>query len=229
MLLNVQNVGYELMLPLSSLTLLPGVGESCSVWVLTHVREDAIRLFGFVDPFDRKVFECLLSVSNVGPKLALALLGPLTGRDVVEVIGTGRADILVQIPGVGARTADRLIVELRDKVVKIRERYLKATPSRVGASGAATVSTGTLLGNNAGELFQKGVNDGFIVWDEVKSALLNLGYKEKQINDVIKKLHDQERQGVLLGLEDALRAALKALSHAAGFTRSGPDSAVAKM
>ena len=112
-IVDVNGVGYEVSVPLSNICILPLVGHESALFIHTHVREDSIRLFGFASLLDRKVFETLIGVTGVGPKLALQLLGPLSGQDLCEAISAGRLAVLTSIPGVGAKTAERLVLELK--------------------------------------------------------------------------------------------------------------------
>lgn len=263
LLLDVGGVGYEVSVPMSSLCALPAEGEHATLYVHTHVREDAIRLFGFASLFDRKVFEALVSVTNVGPRLALQLLGPLDGVELCQAITEGRAPLLVSIPGVGAKTAERLILELKPKLLKLlalrslyegafsgdrsEARFERTGPrhgaSGIGASGtqnasaaqgadagadarpatlfhdetgaakAASEGKGTKAGKNAREA--RALEERIAarrVLEELRSGLENIGYKEKQIEGVLKEFEARLRRGEHVTLEGALRESLRSLS-----------------
>ncbi len=115
-LIDVHGVAYEVELPLSTLASMPPVGETVSLSIHTHVREDDIRLFGFEGVADRTAFRTILKVSGVGPKLALAVLGGLSGNQLAEVIQTTDVKRLCAIPGIGKKTAERMILELGGKL-----------------------------------------------------------------------------------------------------------------
>ncbi len=197
-LIEAGGVGYEVTVPLSSLVSLPAAGEEAFLHTWTYVREDALRLFGFARPLDRKVFEGLVSISGVGPKLAALLLGPLSGAELCGAIGNGQGAVLVAIPGVGAKTADRILLEFGTKA-----------RSLLGAWDGAVHADlpGRLQGQPSSEVLA-----------DLESALLNMGYKQKQIAghlDEWKKHPPAEP----LALEPALRDILKRLSGAL-FSRS---------
>ncbi|MEQ1945640.1 MAG: Holliday junction branch migration protein RuvA [Bryobacteraceae bacterium] len=109
-------VGYDVAIPVSAYSSLPDVGAEVRLHIHTHVREDAFLLFGFVSSTDKTLFEKLITVSGIGPKLAITALGGLTGADLVNAIRTGAVEQLVRIPGVGKKTAERIVLELRDKL-----------------------------------------------------------------------------------------------------------------
>lgn len=123
-ILLVGGVGYELECPASTLWTLPAEGGLAQLEVLTFVREDAIRLFGFASGLDKQVFETLVAVSSVGPKLALALLGPFSGRELIDILNFGETERLLSVPGVGQRKVEKLMVEIGPKLQKLREAAL---------------------------------------------------------------------------------------------------------
>jgi Holliday junction DNA helicase RuvA len=109
-------VGYEVTIPVSAYSSLPETGTEVQLHIHTHVREDALLLFGFVSAADKLLFEKLITVSGIGPKLAVTALGGLTAPDLAQAIREGSVEQLVRIPGVGKKTAERMILELRDKL-----------------------------------------------------------------------------------------------------------------
>jgi Holliday junction DNA helicase RuvA len=109
-------VGYEVMIPVSAYSSLPETGAEVQLHIHTHVREDALTLFGFISPADKTLFEKLITVSGIGPKLAITTLGGLTAQDLAQAIRDGSIEQLVRIPGVGKKTAERMVLELRDKL-----------------------------------------------------------------------------------------------------------------
>ncbi len=114
--LNVGGVGYEVSIPLSSYDRLPAANERCLVLTYDHVREDDHQLFGFATESERRMFVLLLSVSGIGPKLALSALSGLSSRELKAAIVDGDAKRLSSISGIGKKTAERMIVDLRDKI-----------------------------------------------------------------------------------------------------------------
>jgi holliday junction DNA helicase RuvA len=109
-------VGYEITIPVSTYSSLPATGFEVQLHIHTHVREDALSLFGFVSAADKALFEKLITVSGIGPKLAVTALGGLTAPDLAAAIREGSIEQLVRIPGVGKKTAERMVLELRDKL-----------------------------------------------------------------------------------------------------------------
>jgi holliday junction DNA helicase RuvA len=109
-------VGYEVTIPVSAYSSLPATGAEVQLHIHTHVREDALLLFGFVSAADKALFEKLIAVSGIGPKLAVTALGGLTAPDLAQAIREGSVEQLVRIPGVGKKTAERMVLELRDKL-----------------------------------------------------------------------------------------------------------------
>lgn len=109
-------VGYELQIPVSTYSQLPPAGAAVTLLVHTHVREDALQLYGFSTAAEKLLFERLISVSGIGPRLAVALLGGLAAHELAAAIRHGDWARLTSIPGVGKKTAERLVVELRDKM-----------------------------------------------------------------------------------------------------------------
>jgi Holliday junction DNA helicase RuvA len=172
-IVDIGGVGYEVQIPLSTYYELGEVGAAVSLYVHTHVREDALQLYGFRTTLEKELFLRLMSVNGVGPKLALAILSGLSGDDLVRAIVAGNLVQLTGIPGVGRKIAERLIIELRDK--------LKTLPSGEVAADAP-----------AGELSLK---------SDVVSALVNLGWQqalaEKAVNATLKEEQQRDFQWVL--------------------------------
>jgi holliday junction DNA helicase RuvA len=109
-------VGYDVTIPVSTFTRLPDSGVEVRLRIYTHVREDALALYGFLTQDEKALFEKLIGVSGIGPTLAVKILSGLAAPDLITAIRRGEADRLVRIPGVGKKTADRMVLELRDKL-----------------------------------------------------------------------------------------------------------------
>jgi holliday junction DNA helicase RuvA len=135
-IVDVSGVGYEVTIPVSAFSSLPEKGQTVQLHIHTHVREDALALFGFLSPGDKALFEKLIGVSGIGPKLAVTALSGLSTADLVAAIRSGSVEQLVRIPGVGKKTAERMILELRDKL------DLLGTASRTEAAAAPKSSFG---------------------------------------------------------------------------------------
>jgi Holliday junction DNA helicase RuvA len=114
---DVSGVGYDVTIPVSTFTALPDTGAEVRLRIYTHVREDALALFGFASAEERQVFEKLIGVSGIGPKLAVTVLSGLAAPDLIRAIRNGEIERLVRIPGVGKKTAERMVLELKDKLV----------------------------------------------------------------------------------------------------------------
>ena len=192
---DVQGVGYDLRVPLSTYGSLPAVGEEVRLLVHTHVREDAISLFGFHTPRERTLFERMIGVSGVGPRLAIALLSGIPTEELIEAIRGGNVAALCRVPGVGRKTAERLVVDLRDKLDGPGE----SARGGKGAFPAASEEEGAVL-------------------SDVLSALINLGYParnaEKALLDARRAAESGSRRGEkpVLTFEGLLRDALRSVS-----------------
>jgi Holliday junction DNA helicase RuvA len=112
-------VGYDVQIPISTYTSLPAEGSAVSLRIYTHVREDALLLFGFATSEEKALFERLISVSGIGPKLAVTVLSGLPTPDLITAIRNADVQRLVRIPGVGKKTAERVVLELKDKLVGV--------------------------------------------------------------------------------------------------------------
>lgn len=116
LLVEAGGVGYEVQIPVSTFSALPETGAEVRLRIHTHVREDAFSLFGFLSSEEKQLFEKLISVSGIGPKLGITILSGLPTADLVTAIRENRLEQLVRIPGVGKKTAERMVLELRDKL-----------------------------------------------------------------------------------------------------------------
>jgi Holliday junction DNA helicase RuvA len=152
--IDVQGVGYEVLIPLSTYYELNEIGSAISLLTYTHVREDALQLYGFRTQLEKDLFLRLISVAGVGPKLAITILSGLSVDQLVPAIRTNDLARLTAIPGVGKRTAERLVVELRDKLAAFSTVEAEAGYKAATAAEAADES----------------------VKRDVISALMNLGY-----------------------------------------------------
>jgi holliday junction DNA helicase RuvA len=182
-LVDASGVGYELHVPLGTFAALPGVGERASLHVHTHVREDAILLFGFATAEEKALFERLITVAGIGPKLALAVLSGLPLPELVGAIAAQNVKRLSSIPGVGKKLAERLGLELKDKVAGI-------VPASSAAASESVAALGGLL-------------------EDAVGALLNLGYRKPQAEAAVKAASDAVGEADLPAL---LSAALRLLS-----------------
>lgn len=185
-IVDVGGVGYELNVPLSTFYDLGELGADVSLRVHTHVREDALQLFGFRTDREKKLFLLLLSVSGIGPKLAITVLSGLSAEELVQALCAGNLTRLVGIPGVGKKTAERMLVELKDKAAAILPPGLEeATTSTVAQSGDAAR-------------------------EDVISALVNLGYQRSQAEKAVGMvLKDNPDANFTMTLKQSLRTLAK--------------------
>ncbi|MBI5316925.1 MAG: Holliday junction branch migration protein RuvA [Nitrospirae bacterium] len=184
LVLDVQGVGYEVFIPLSSYYGLPNLSENTSLSVHTHVREDAIQLFGFLTSQEKEAFVLLTSVSGVGPKLALSVLSALPVSDLVSAIQSENVEKLTTVPGIGNKSASRLVLELKDKVGKLHPSLLSANDSPGQGQD--------------------------VTFDDALSALVNLGYRPQDAKDALKQVKKFNPASIVL--KDMIRESLKELA-----------------
>ena len=142
--LDVQGLGYRLLIPTSTYEALPETGQPAKLFAHHHVREDAVTLFGFASVAERQTFETMLGVSGIGPKLALAALSAMRPAELRAHVVDGDASILTNIPGVGRKTAERLIVELRDRMARLDLVEAGAAPLSGGSDARAAARADAL-------------------------------------------------------------------------------------
>ncbi len=175
-IVDVNGVGYQLSVPLCSLTDIPEPGETVFMHTYTHVREDALQLFGFLNEKDREVFTTLIGISGIGPKLGLAILSGMPAERFVEAVQNEDVTMLVTIPGLGNKTASRLILELKGKLPSLDSREAYSSEPDPVASDA--ISALVNLGYKK-QLSEKAVetavrNGAESIEDIIREALKNL-------------------------------------------------------
>jgi Holliday junction DNA helicase RuvA len=180
-IVDVQGVGYDVLVPLSTFYVLGEPGSGVTLKIHTHVREDVIALYGFVTGLEQELFERLIAISGIGPKLALAVLSGMEPPDLVRAIKAQDVARLTSIPGVGKKTAERIGLELKDRL-----------PASVQAAADAARPSAPEDQMRA----------------DLLSALLNLGYQRPAAEKAIEK---ELKQSPDARFEDALRAVLRAL------------------
>ena len=181
LIIDVAGVGYQVQVPLSTYYGIPDDGEEVSLLIHTLLREDSLSLFGFLTQEEKDMFLLLMGVSGIGPKLALAILSSLPVADLSRAIQSADDSTLRAIPGIGKKTAARMVLELKDKIAL-------TTPMI-----AAPSSTSAVLSDDC---------------EDVISALVNLGYKKPQAEEAVRKVRDG-RPG--LTIEELIREALTVL------------------
>jgi Holliday junction DNA helicase RuvA len=188
-LLGVNGVGYEALIPLSTFTRLPDEGKPVALRIHTHVREDALQLYGFFSEGEQAAFEMLLHASRIGPKLAQTILSGIESEALVAAIRDGDAVALRAVPGIGAKTAERIVVELRDRAGNL-----------AGASGGLPRGAGRGPGRSARTEPHY----------QLVSALLNLQIPKAKAERVGAEVI--EALGESAPIEDLVRAALRRLA-----------------
>jgi Holliday junction DNA helicase RuvA len=157
-ILDVGGVGYEVTIPLSTFYDLEDSGSPVQLRIYTHVREDALQLYGFKTARERELFLKLISVSGIGPKLGITMLSGMSADEIIASIRTNNLVRLTSIPGVGKKTAERLVIELRDKISALSSPALEEElGAKAGASAEATADS---------------------IREDALSALLNFGYQK---------------------------------------------------
>ncbi|NOS35707.1 MAG: Holliday junction branch migration protein RuvA [Deltaproteobacteria bacterium] len=158
-IIDVGGVGYEVRVPLSTYYKLPDLRQRVALIVYTHHKEDILQLYGFMTPREKEIFQLLISVSGVGPKLARNVLSGIDAEELAEALAMGDLAKLKGVPGIGAKTAERLILELREK-----------------ARATATATD------------EAGVGDKGGILHDIHSALVNLGYKSNQADRAVSEI-----------------------------------------
>ncbi len=182
--LDVQGVGYEVFIPLSTFYTLPDLNEATSLNIYTHLRDDAIQLFGFLTAQEKEVFILLTGISGIGPKLALSVLSALSVPDLIAAVQAGDVDKLATVPGIGKKSAGRIALELKDKVARLH-------PAAIQTSDVPSGPTDRLQ-------------------EDALSALVNLGYRAAEAKEVLKRMTYTRPNPMTL--RDLIREALKDLA-----------------
>lgn len=201
MLLDVGSIGYAITVPQNPDYLGLVEGKPAELYIHTHVREDALDLYGFATRGEKELFLTLLSVTGIGPKGAIGILSKIGPQELIEAIMNGDKDALVQIPGIGKKTAERVVVELADTVRKKLESGGFAS-SRGNASPilrSQIQKSGTAADPMSGTMIR-----------EAKTALVGLGYREQDIGPLLSRVM-AEAESRPRKVEDLIRKALQQL------------------
>lgn len=188
-ILDVGGVGYEINIPVSTFYDLEDTGATVQLRIYTHVREDALQLYGFKTARERELFTRLISVSGIGPKLGITLLSGMSADEIIASIRTNNLARLTLIPGVGRKTAERLVVELRDKLASLSPAEVE---EGLGATGLGAPSS-----------------PADSMRSDVLSALLNLGYQRGAAEKAVTGAIDE---GGEMSVEVILRRSLRKLA-----------------
>jgi Holliday junction DNA helicase RuvA len=185
-IVDVGGVGYEVTIPLSTFYELGEIGTEVSLRIFTYVREDTLQLFGFKTARERDIYLKLISVQGIGAKSGITMLSGMSADEIVAAIRTNNIARLVAIPGVGKKTAERIVIELRDKIGELSAGAAANGSSKVGPDGGPDS-----------------------IFDDALSALVNLGY---QRNAAEKALQDAAKDGSEMNVQKLLRSALQKLA-----------------
>ncbi|MFH0924680.1 MAG: Holliday junction branch migration protein RuvA [bacterium] len=189
-IIDVHGVGYNLIISLPTFYTLPDIGEQVELNVYTHVREDIISLYGFYSIKEKKIFNLLTSISKIGPKLARNIISGIAVDDLIEAIADEEVDKLSSIPGIGNKTANRLVLELKDKVEKISAQV-----------GLKDIVKQEETKNELGYP---------LLFEDALSALINLGYRKNNAEVIVKKV--MKELGGRISLEQLIKISLGKLS-----------------
>ena len=181
-IIDVNGVGYQVFTPLSTYYALPSIGQAVSLRIHTRVREDEFKLFGFLTEEEQTIFQKLITINKVGPRLALGILSGMSPTDLLSAVMNNDCAKLSTIPGVGKKTAERLTMEMKDKLADMTldmDRSADYIPTKQG------------------------------FYDDALSALLNLGYKKLEAEKALKTIYSQN--GKDAGLEEIIKESLNIL------------------
>jgi Holliday junction DNA helicase RuvA len=187
-ILDVGGVGYEVTIPVSTFYDMEEAGAQIQLRIHTHVREDALQLFGFRTARERELFALLISVSGIGPKSGIAMLSGMSADEIITAIRTSNLARLTSIPGIGRKTAERLVIELRDKMAALSSPALEEELQAQAAGAPPTEDT---------------------LREDSLSALINLGYQRAAAE---KAITQAMQEGGDLTVELILRRSLRTLS-----------------
>jgi Holliday junction DNA helicase RuvA len=187
-ILDVGGVGYEVTIPVSTFYDMEEAGAQIQLRIYTHVREDALQLFGFKTARERELFMLLILVSGIGPKSGIAMLSGMSADEIIAAIRTSNLARLTSIPGIGRKTAERLVIELRDKMTALSSPALEEELKAQAAGGPASEDS---------------------LREDALSALINLGYQRAAAE---KAITQAMQEGDELSVELILRRSLRSLS-----------------
>ena len=190
-------LGYQLQVPGSANYALISVGQVIELFVYTHVREDALDLFGFLTRSEKELFLTLTSVNGIGPKVGLGILSAMDAGNLVQAILTKNYDVLTSISGVGKKTAERICLELAEPLKKKFDAGLFGPVPLKVIQGAQSRGSGAQLIPNEG------------VWAEARDALVGLGYRENEVQILLRRVMEEHESTKVAKTEDVIRLALQ--------------------
>jgi Holliday junction DNA helicase RuvA len=182
-IIDAYGIGYRIVVPLTSFYELPEAGQSVTLNIHTHVKQDAISLFGFYSSEEKEIFQLMIAVTGIGPRLAMNILSGISADELIRAVSQGNLSRLVSIPGVGKKMGERMILELKDKVMPISSE----------------------------EMISKEVSEGMrqheLVKEDALSALVNLGYKKGLAKEILEKVVNGTTEPITIDvvLKESLR------------------------
>lgn len=198
-------VGYSVALPFSARYDTLTAGSPAELWIHSHVREDAFDLYGFLSREEKEIFLTLLTVNGIGPKGALGILSKVEIPTLVQAILADDQAALTEVPGIGKKTAERVVVELRDSLRKKAETGQLPAEWLRAAAAAGAAASGGMAGSAKGFAFAT------VAFKDAKDALVGLGYREQEVAAVLKKIQDAKASAAPLRTEEVVKQALKEL------------------
>ena len=187
-IIDVGGIGYEATIPLSTFYELGEIGDEVSLRIFTYVREDTLQLFGFNTLQERELFLKLITVSGIGPKVGISMLSGMNADEIIAAIRTDNLARLTSIPGIGKKTAERLVIELRDKVADLMAVSTDGISTPTGKDAAVSTNE---------------------IYDDAISALVNLGYQQNAAEKALKKAI---QEGTEMSVQKLLRRSLQLLA-----------------
>ena len=188
-IIDINGMGYEVQVPMTTFYNLPETGAHVTIQTHFAVREDAQQLFGFLDIKDKQLFRELIKVNGVGPKLALAILSGMTADEFVACVHQGNVTLLTKLPGVGKKTAERLLIDLKDR---LKAWQSKGIQLETGQAGDKLASIAPVTDHSS----------------EAAEALVSLGYKPTEASKLVSKVY-QEGMDVQSIIREALKSKVK--------------------
>jgi Holliday junction DNA helicase RuvA len=182
-IIDAYGIGYRIVVPLTTFYELPEAGQSVTLNIHTHVKQDAISLFGFYSSEEKEIFQLMIAITGIGPRLAMNILSGISADELIRAVSQGNLSRLVSIPGVGKKMGERMILELKDKVMPISSE----------------------------EMISKEVSEGMrqheLVKEDALSALVNLGYKKGLAKEILEKVVNGTTEPITIDvvLKESLR------------------------
>jgi len=182
-IVDAYGIGYRIFVPLTTFYELPEAGQPVTLTIHTHVKQDAISLFGFNSSEDKKIFQLMIAVTGIGPRLAMNILSGISADELIQAVSKGNLSRLVSIPGVGKKMGERMILELQDKVAPISSEKMVSTE------------------------VNEDMKQHELVKEDALSALVNLGYKKGLAKEILEKVVDETTDPITIDivLKESLR------------------------